>query len=110
MAQKVPFLHQEEEKNGGKRQMALIYCPECGHEISNSAVACPNCGRPINAEPVVERKVVVTNHKRPRGVPTWAIATVGIMGVLLLFLLLFLFTRGDRDDEANTQLRVNMNA
>ena len=90
--------------------MALIYCPECGHEISNSAVACPNCGRPINAEPVVERKVVVTNHKRPRGVPTWAIATVGIMGVLLLFLLLFLFTRGDRDDEANTQLRVNMNA
>jgi len=90
--------------------MALIYCPECGHEISNSAVACPNCGRPVNAEPVVERKVVVTNHKRPRGVPTWAIATVGIMGVLLLFLLLFLFTRGDRDDEANTQLRVNMNA
>jgi hypothetical protein len=32
------------------------------------------------------------------------------MGVLLLFLLLFLFTRGDRSDEANTQLRVNMNA
>jgi hypothetical protein len=89
--------------------MSLIYCPECGHEISNSAVACPNCGRPINAEPAVERKVVVAHH-RPRGVPTWAIATVGIMGVLVLFLIFFLFTRGSSDDEANTRLRVNMNA
>jgi hypothetical protein len=89
--------------------MSLIYCPECGHEISNSAVACPNCGRPINAEPVVERKVVVAHH-RPKDVPTWAIATVGIMGVLLLFFIFFLFSRGSSDDDANTRLRVNMNA
>src|SRR3954464_1013124 len=89
--------------------MSLMHCPECGHEISNSAVACPNCGRPINVEPVVERKVVVARH-RPNGVPTWAIATVGIMGVLLLFLIFFLFTRGNSDDEANTRLHVNMNA
>ena len=89
--------------------MSLIYCPECGHEISNSAVACPNCGRPINAEPVVERKVVVAHH-RPKGLPTWAIATVGIMGVLLLFFIFFLFSRGSSDDDANTRLRVNMNA
>ena len=90
--------------------MSLIYCPECGHEISNSAVACPNCGRPINAEPVVERKVVVAHH-RPKGVPTWAIATVGIMGVLLLFFIFFLFSRGTSDDaNENTRLRVNMNA
>jgi len=89
--------------------MSLIYCPECGHEISNNAVACPNCGRPIHTEPVVERKVVVARH-RANGVPTWAIATVGIMGVLLLFLIFFMFTRGNNDDEANTRLRVNMNA
>lgn len=89
--------------------MSLIYCPECGHEISNSAVACPNCGRPISAEPVVEREVVVAHH-RPRGVPTWAIATVGIMGVLLLFFIFFLFTRGSGDDaNENTRLRVNLN-
>ena len=90
--------------------MSLMHCPECGHEISNSAVACPNCGRPINAEPVLERKVVVAHH-RPKGVPTWAIATVGIMGILLLFFVFFLFTRGNSDDEnTNTRLRVNMNA
>jgi hypothetical protein len=88
--------------------MALMHCPECGHEISNSAVACPNCGRPIHAEPVVERKVVVA--RRPKGVPTWAIATVGIMGVLLFFLLFVLWSRSDNEDEANTRLRVNMNA
>ena len=85
-----------------------MHCPECGHEISNSAVACPNCGRPIHAEPVVERKVVVA--RRPKGVPTWAIATVGIMGVLLFFLLFVLWSRSDNEDEANTRLRVNMNA
>jgi len=89
--------------------MSLMHCPECGHEISNNAVACPNCGRPINIEPVVERKVVVA-HPRPKGVPTWAIATVGIMGVLLLFLIFLMFNRGTSDDEANTRLRVNMNA
>lgn len=27
--------------------MALIKCPECGKEISSSAVSCPNCGRPM---------------------------------------------------------------
>ncbi|MCI9577734.1 MAG: zinc-ribbon domain-containing protein [Oscillibacter sp.] len=29
--------------------MALITCPECGKEISDSAVACPNCGFGIAA-------------------------------------------------------------
>jgi len=89
--------------------MSLMHCPECGHEISNTAVACPNCGRPVNVTPVVERKVVVA-HRRPSGVPTWAIATVGILGVLLLFMLFVLWSRsGNPEDEANTRLRVNMN-
>jgi hypothetical protein len=61
-------------------------------------------------EPVVERKVVVAHH-RPKGVPTWAIATVGILGVLVLFFIFMLFARGTSDDaNENTRLRVNMNA
>lgn len=28
--------------------MALIKCPECGHEVSDKAVRCPNCGFPIS--------------------------------------------------------------
>lgn len=27
--------------------MALIKCPECGNEVSDSAIACPKCGFPI---------------------------------------------------------------
>lgn len=29
--------------------MALITCPECGKQVSNSASSCPNCGYPIAA-------------------------------------------------------------
>ena len=28
--------------------MALIKCPECGKEISDSATSCPNCGIALN--------------------------------------------------------------
>ncbi len=28
--------------------MALLKCPECGHEISEYAEACPNCGCPMS--------------------------------------------------------------
>lgn len=27
--------------------MALIKCPECGHEVSSAAFSCPNCGFPL---------------------------------------------------------------
>ena len=27
--------------------MALIKCPECGRDVSDSAITCPNCGRII---------------------------------------------------------------
>lgn len=27
--------------------MALIKCPECGKEVSDSAIACPSCGFPV---------------------------------------------------------------
>ena len=29
--------------------MALIECPECGHQISDRAAFCPQCGYPINS-------------------------------------------------------------
>jgi uncharacterized membrane protein YvbJ len=32
--------------------MALIKCKECGHEISDEALACPNCGKPQKNKPV----------------------------------------------------------
>ena len=37
-------------ENEGEIDMALIKCPECGKEISDSAVKCPKCGYPLKAE------------------------------------------------------------
>lgn len=34
--------------------MALIKCPECGKEISDSATACPGCGHPMQKAPEIE--------------------------------------------------------
>ncbi len=28
--------------------MALIHCPECGKDVSDTAPRCPNCGHIIN--------------------------------------------------------------
>ena len=32
--------------------MAMIYCPECGAQISDAAYSCPNCGKPIRKAPL----------------------------------------------------------
>lgn len=87
--------------------MSLIYCPECGHEISNSAVACPSCGRPINARPVIDRKVVVADVPRERdGFPTWAFIPLGLIGAVLL--IVFFVAMSRNDDSANSNLAVNV--
>ena len=86
--------------------MALAHCPECGHEISTNAVACPNCGRPINSIPVIERKAVVTKVHRDGGFPQWIFIPLIVLGGLLI---LVLFLVMGRNDDANSNLHVNVN-
>ena len=89
--------------------MSLIYCPECGHEISTAAVACPNCGRPLSARPpVVERTAVVAPVQRDEGVPKWIFIPLGVIGAVLL-LVFFVFVSRNSED-ANTNLNVNVTA
>lgn len=89
--------------------MPLVYCPECGHEISNSAVACPNCGRPINPRPVIERKVVVADVPREsEGFPKWAFIPLGLIAAVLL--LVFFVAMSRNNDDANSNLAVNVSS
>lgn len=86
--------------------MSLINCPECGHEVSNEAVACPNCGRPLAAPtPVIRRKVVVAQAPRAEGYPKWIIAPIVILAVIIIFLLIAI-TRNDENANSRT---VNVN-
>jgi len=87
--------------------MSLIYCPECGHEISAAAVACPNCGRPLSARPVVETVPVVAPIKRKEGVPNWIFIPLGIIGALLVIVFFVVMSRNNED--ANSNLSVNVN-
>lgn len=87
--------------------MSLIYCPECGSEISNNAVACPSCGRPISAapDPVVEKKFVVTTPEvRESGFPTWAFIPIGVVALILLFVAYAALRQPD--DSANINVNV----
>ncbi len=89
--------------------MPLIHCPECGHEVSASAVACPSCGRPLTPKvepvrPVAAAPVAVRTTRRE--FPTWAYVPIAILGVLVLFLL-FVALRGSNEDEVTTNLNIN---
>lgn len=87
--------------------MALVNCPECGHEVSNEAMACPNCGRPLAAPtPVIRRKVVVAETPTDDGFPKWIIAPIIILALVVVFLLIAI-TRNN-DDTANRTVNVNL--
>ena len=87
--------------------MSLIYCPECGHEISAAAVACPNCGRPLSARPpAVATTPVVATVRRSEGVPNWIFIPLGIIGAILLIVFFVVMSRNNED--ANSNLSVNV--
>ena len=86
--------------------MSLIYCPECGHEISTAAVACPNCGRPLSAATAQVPRVVVERQPKSDSIPPWVIAPVVLLGVLVLFGFIYLFTASDTP-ESNMSVNVN---
>lgn len=88
--------------------MSLMNCPECGHEISNEAVACPNCGRPLSAPtPVIKRKVVVAAEPTDEGFPKWIIAPIVILALIVIFLLIAI-TRNSEEDANTRTVNVNL--
>ena len=84
--------------------MSLIFCPECGHEISANAIACPNCGRPLVAP---EPTVVV--RRQEDGFPAWGYAAIAGSVILLVLLMILLFRGANEDSNVNVALRANAN-
>ena len=87
--------------------MALIYCPECGHEISTAAVACPNCGRPLSAHRVPAAPPVVAQVEPKDGVPRWIFIPLGVIGALLLIIFFGVMSRNSGDDNSNVAVNVS---
>jgi hypothetical protein len=89
--------------------MSMIYCPECGHEISTAAVACPNCGRPLSAgRPVIEPTPVVASVERSDRVPSWIFIPLALIGGVLLIAFFVFMSRNSED--SNSNLSVNVSA
>lgn len=45
--------------------MALVRCPECGHQVSSQAPACPSCGYPLQkgaASPASQQNALQSPH------------------------------------------------
>lgn len=59
--------------------MALINCPECGKEISDTAVSCPHCGYGINRTPVV------TTRKKSNAIPIFLLICLLIAGCICFY-------------------------
>ncbi len=46
--------------------MALIECPECGHEVSDKAATCPDCAFPLNQDRAKSSEAVKAGTQRSK--------------------------------------------
>ncbi len=52
--------------------MALIYCRECGKQISNMAESCPHCGMPLyNIQPPPEYDMMTSEDAKEKKLKKW---------------------------------------
>ncbi len=65
--------------------MALINCPECGKEVSDSATTCPHCGYGLKKEKTKQKTILVSGGLSSKITATNAIAL--IMHIALIVLL-----------------------
>ena len=62
--------------------MALIHCPECNAEVSDTAAVCPHCGFDLKNRPVYEKKVsqLADLPIGTRGLPQVVIGAICFIG------------------------------
>lgn len=67
--------------------MALIVCPECLRQVSESAVSCPNCGYPIAPQQAAQPQEGIFLQTMNVGcVAVLTIAGIGLVALILMFL------------------------
>lgn len=69
--------------------MALIKCPECGREVSETATSCPNCGHPLNSGGTENQKVVLAVEQKFKGALSAGRLAIGIISMVLFVLVTF---------------------
>ena len=64
--------------------MALIECPECGREVSDSAAVCPECAYPVAAGTLpVPPRAVSGSTRRPSWIAVSIIGRIAVGGIIL---------------------------
>lgn len=88
--------------------MALIYCPECAHQVSDQSNTCPNCGYPIAQRRQVHQQPNSTLPPLPSALPkprqnntAYLMAGFGI-GIFLVALLFAYVLNRKNDGNSNT--------
>ncbi len=70
--------------------MALIKCPECGKEISDTCDQCIHCGYKLKNEtkPINQQNNVAEQPRRRRRLPTWAIILIVLGSIPIVIAIL----------------------
>jgi len=80
--------------------MALIDCPECGKQVSDSAPSCPHCGYVLTQQEDDEEPVYVFPKKRKK------ISSLGWAVIIIIIVLIIGFLKdcgGDSSDSNKTK-------
>jgi hypothetical protein len=70
--------------------MPLINCPDCGKEVSTSAVACPNCGRPMGQAASAPAPAPAPAPTPVAPKQSWGCGQIGCAAVAIFALLVFI--------------------
>ena len=69
--------------------MALVNCPECNKEISDTAASCPGCGAPVETKPAQPRAPRAPQKKKPGGCAvTFAAVFIGFIVLFIIGMML----------------------